>query len=65
MADDADHEATDDPDDREGIESGPGEPTTERTTAPQSEYTGRDVAVGVVVAAVGIAITFGVPLLFL
>jgi hypothetical protein len=36
---------------------------TERTTAPQSDYTNREVAVGAVVAAVGIGITFGVPLL--
>lgn len=46
-----------------GIESGPGEPATARTTAPQSPYTGRDVLVGAVVALVGLAITFGVPLL--
>ncbi|MFB6172507.1 MAG: hypothetical protein ABEJ23_08220 [Haloarculaceae archaeon] len=36
---------------------------TERQTAPQSPYTGRDVGVGFVVALVGIAITFGIPLL--
>ncbi|WP_172967066.1 DUF7550 family protein [Halosegnis rubeus] len=36
---------------------------TERTTAPQSDYTNREVAVGTVVAAVGVGITFGVPLL--
>lgn len=65
MAEDTTDERTDDADDREGIESGPGEPTTGRTTAPQSAYSGRDVAVGVVVAALGVAITFGVPLLFL
>ncbi|WP_254840282.1 DUF7550 family protein [Natronomonas marina] len=35
----------------------------ERTTAPQSDYTARDVAFGAVVAAVGLAVTFGVPLL--
>jgi hypothetical protein len=34
-----------------------------RTTAPQSEYTTRDVAFGVVIAAVGLLLTFGIPLL--
>lgn len=65
MADDADADAANDPDEREGIESGPGEPTTARTTAPQSEYSNRQVAVGAVIAVVGLAITFGVPLLLL
>lgn len=65
MADEGDDHEADAPDEREGIESGPGEPSTDRTTAPQSDYSGRDVAVGAVVAAVGVAITFGVPLLFL
>ena len=37
--------------------------TGERTTAPQSEYTMGDVALGAVVAAVGLAVTLGVPLL--
>ena len=36
-----------------------------RTTAPQSDYTGRQVAFGAVVAAAGVAVTFGVPLLLL
>lgn len=53
----------------EGTESAPtsGEPdaetpyATERTTAPQSPYTARDVAVGAAIAAVGIALTFVVP----
>ena len=36
-----------------------------RATAPQSPYTGRDVAVGAVVALVGVLVTFGVPLLLL
>lgn len=35
---------------------------TERTTAPQSSYTTRDVAVGFAVLAVGLVITFAVPL---
>jgi hypothetical protein len=34
-----------------------------RSTAPQSEYTPRDVAFGVVIAAVGLLVTFGIPLL--
>lgn len=33
-----------------------------RTTAPQSAYTGRDVAVGWVVALVGLLVTFGIPI---
>ena len=35
----------------------------ERTTAPMSEYGSREVGLGVVVFAIGIAVTFGVPLL--
>lgn len=35
---------------------------TERTTAPQSPYTQRDVLVGVAIALVGLLITFAVPL---
>ncbi len=41
----------------------PGAFATERTTAPQSPYTGRDVAVGALVAAVGVAFTVVVPFL--
>ncbi len=47
-----DHDDHEEPGDDEG-----------RTTAPQSEYTARDVAFGAVVAAVGLLVTFGVPLL--
>ena len=36
-----------------------------RTTAPQSDYTVSRVALGAVVAAAGLAVTFGVPLLLL
>lgn len=36
---------------------------TDRTTAPQSPYTARDVAVGALVAAVGVAFTVVVPFL--
>lgn len=35
---------------------------TSRTTAPQSRYTPRDVLFGFVVALVGLAVVFGVPL---
>jgi len=35
----------------------------ERTTAPQSEYTTRDIGVGAAIAAVGLFVTFGIPLL--
>ncbi|RQG97026.1 DUF7550 family protein [Natrarchaeobius chitinivorans] len=35
----------------------------ERTTAPMSEYSSRDVTVGIVVFLVGSAIAFGIPLL--
>lgn len=34
----------------------------ERTTAPQSSYTGRQVGLGVLVLAVGLLVTFAVPL---
>jgi hypothetical protein len=33
-----------------------------RTTAPQSAYTNRDVAIGWVVALVGLVVTFGIPI---
>lgn len=56
MSDDVDHGG----DEREGDEARPYE--TERTTAPQSAYAGRDVVTGALVALVGLAVTFGVPL---
>lgn len=34
-----------------------------RTTAPQSEFTAGQVAIGFVVALVGLALVFGVPFL--
>ena len=40
----------------------PHEPTEARSTAPQSDYSGREVAIGAAVALVGLAVTFGVPL---
>jgi hypothetical protein len=39
-----------------------GEPPL-RSTAPQSDYTNGQVALGFVVLLVGVAVTFGVPLL--
>jgi hypothetical protein len=43
-----------------GHEHQPGE--RDRVTAPQQEYSMRDVGVGLVVFVVGLAVTFGVPL---
>ncbi|QLD84983.1 hypothetical protein HWV23_04365 [Natronomonas halophila] len=34
-----------------------------RTTAPQSDYSGRDVAIGAVVAVIGLLVIFGIPFL--
>jgi hypothetical protein len=34
----------------------------ERTTAPQSEYTGREVGIGFVVMLVGVAVSLALPL---
>lgn len=36
--------------------------TEARSTAPQSKYTTKQIAVGAVIALTGIAVTFGVPL---
>ncbi|SEW32565.1 DUF7550 family protein [Natrinema salifodinae] len=35
----------------------------ERTTAPMSDYSGRDVGIGVVVMLLGAVVAFGIPLL--
>lgn len=60
MADDHHHE--DRPDyDPEAISLPDKEPPL-RSTAPQSDYTGDHVGFGVAVFVVGIAITFGLPL---
>lgn len=40
------------------------EPVGPRETAPMSEYTGRQVGVGVLVALVGLLVAFGVPIAF-
>jgi hypothetical protein len=37
----------------------------ERSTAPQSEYTGRQVGIGIAVMIVGVVVTLGVPLALL
>jgi hypothetical protein len=34
----------------------------ERSTAPQSAYTGREVLIGAAIAVLGVAVTFGIPL---
>ena len=51
--------------DHDDEDHGDDEPQKEwdtRATAPQSPYSGRDVAVGAIVALIGVLITFGVPL---
>ena len=35
----------------------------ERTTAPMSEFSGREAGIGVAVMVVGVAVAFGIPLL--
>ncbi|WP_247000493.1 DUF7550 family protein [Halosolutus gelatinilyticus] len=57
MADDTDHAADDD----SGADVGH-DLDAERTTAPMSDYSARDVGVGFVVLAIGAAIAFGIPL---
>lgn len=44
-------------------EDAPGEGIWARTTAPQSPYTVREVAIGLLVLAVGVVVAFGLPLL--
>ena len=41
----------------------PKRPVTDRTTAPQSPYSGRQAGIGFVVMLIGVAVVFGVPLL--
>ncbi|WP_226041509.1 hypothetical protein [Natrinema sp. DC36] len=36
---------------------------TPRTTAPMSEFSARTVVIGMLVAIIGVAITFGIPVL--
>jgi len=49
-------------DDHEAVDNDYPDPP-ERSTAPQSDYSMRDVGIGFVVMFVGVAVTFGVPLL--
>lgn len=56
---DESNQSVDAPDERDGRA---GEYATERSTAPQSPYSTRDVAIGFVVLAVGLLITFAIPL---
>jgi hypothetical protein len=48
--------------DHEDHDHHPHESTDARSTAPQSDYGSREVAVGAVIALVGLGVTFGVPL---
>ncbi|MDF9746667.1 DUF7550 family protein [Natrinema salsiterrestre] len=50
------------PDDDSGADVGH-DLAAERTTAPMSDYSSRAVLVGALVALVGAAIAFGIPLL--
>ena len=52
----ADHHEVEEPDVQPDL------PETERTTAPQSEYTTGQVATGVAVLVVGLVLTFGLAL---
>jgi hypothetical protein len=52
VTDETDHE-----DEKTGRADG-----AERSTAPQSAYTGREVLIGAAIAALGVAVTFGTPL---
>ncbi|MFB6142605.1 MAG: hypothetical protein ABEJ30_04600 [Halorientalis sp.] len=60
---------SDDHDDEERPEYDPRSPNVPerepplRSTAPQSDYTMSQVGLGFVVLAVGVAVTFGLPLL--
>jgi hypothetical protein len=55
---------TEDSDEATGEQGTGGRRTWERVTAPQQRYSTRDVGIGVVVAAVSLVITFGIPLAF-
>lgn len=66
---DAGHDVTDGTHDHEdggeGEEQDDDRPAgpNERSTAPQSAYTPRQVGLGALVALVGLGVTFGIPLL--
>jgi hypothetical protein len=48
--------------DHEESDATDAESATERSTAPQSEYTGNDVVLGATIALVGVLVTVGIPL---
>ncbi|MFT4890810.1 MAG: hypothetical protein ACI9YT_001731 [Halobacteriales archaeon] len=60
MTDDADESTEGEPEEDDGT----GRRTWERMTAPQQDYSIRDVGIGVVVAAISLVVTFGIPLAF-
>jgi|GEM_PF-514673 len=60
MADDSEHATETDHDSAADVGH---DLEAERTTAPMSPYSARDVAVGFVVMLVGVAVAFGIPLL--
>jgi hypothetical protein len=55
---------TEHPDTESGGTHGLVEPVATRETAPMSEFTGRDVGIGIAVLLVGLLITVAVPLVF-
>jgi hypothetical protein len=58
-----DHEARESHPDAAGEGTHGGvEPVATRETAPMSDFSGREVGVGAVVALVGLAVTFAIPL---
>ncbi|MFB6150254.1 MAG: hypothetical protein ABEJ40_00465 [Haloarculaceae archaeon] len=62
MADDHDDHGDDRPEYDPTNKDLPAREPPLRSTAPQSDYAGRDVAVGFLVLLVGAAVTFGLPL---
>lgn len=57
-------EDSDDAGDNQPEEHGTERRSWERVTAPQGAFSTRDVGIGIVVAAAGLAVAFGVPLAF-
>ncbi|EMA51120.1 DUF7550 family protein [Halococcus thailandensis] len=51
------------PDDAGAGTHGSVEPVATRETSPMSEFTGRQAGIGALVAVVGLAVTFAIPLL--
>lgn len=50
------------PDTESGATHGWVEPVGPRTTAPMSDFSGRDVGIGLAVFIVGLVVTFAIPL---